>query len=580
MNKNLQNHLYVALYSLVVTCLNTVAKAQVPSDLMHNCNQWKITYPTGAEDKTLCNEPNNEFFYVSDSGDAIIFYAPIRSDNGTTPNSSNIRSELRERVVDGSADIYWTTEGKHVVYVKQAITHLPINKPHLVATQIHGNKDDGIDDAMVLRLEGNHLFLSFNGGVLRSDITIKTDYVLGTMHEVIFVVNDGKHYCYYSENGNLWNAYTNGNAASYLIKDGNKDYVLDLNYDESYFKIGNYTQSNADKEGADTDNPANYGEVWVYDFFVQHTAGNVSGVALTPKKLDIVAGKTIQISASVIPSNAENQKVSYFSSNSNIVTVSTSGLLTGISAGNAVITVTTDEGEFTDSCVVSVVPEAFGPNLALNKAISGTGTHDGNNVITNLVDGLASTRWSVAGFPQTVTIDLGAVYTVGRTEVITYKDRDYQYTVSISNTEKGTFNELVDRSNNATPGSAESPIIDLFDAVEGRFVKIEITGAETYTGTWLSLSEFRIFGVPSLGVSSFETDNVLQVWPNPASETVYFSNAELVEKIEIYDATGKLVAKIIPESNTIDISKLDAGLYVFKFLGKDKALSKRLVKRY
>ncbi|MDC7222580.1 MAG: discoidin domain-containing protein, partial [Spirochaetales bacterium] len=212
-----------------------------PSDLMENYNQWKITYPDGTEDKTLYQE-SNEYFYVNDEGDGIVFYAPISEDNGTTPNSDNIRCELREREEDGSSDIYWTTDGTHRVYSKQAITHLPIVKDELVATQIHGNKDDGIDDALVLRLEGSHLFLCFNGGDLRDDITIKTDYELGTVHEILFEVIDGVHYVYYSEDGNLQTAYAAGEADEYLVKDGDNDYVMYIDYDEAYFKVGNYTQ--------------------------------------------------------------------------------------------------------------------------------------------------------------------------------------------------------------------------------------------------------------------------------------------------------------------------------------------------
>ena len=243
--------------------------ADYPSDLMRNYEQWKITYPDGDEVKNLYQE-ENEYFYVNEDQNGIVFFAPVRSDNGTTTNSSYIRSELRERTEDGGSDIYWTTEGTHVAYVKQAITHLPIVKPHLVATQIHGNKDDGIDDAMVLRLEEEHLFLSFNGGKLHDDVTVKTNYSLGTVHEVIFEVIDGKHYVYYSEDGDLNTAYTSGNADQYLVKDGSNDYVMDLDYDQSYFKVGNYTQSNADKEGDYTDDEDNYGEVVVYDFWVDH----------------------------------------------------------------------------------------------------------------------------------------------------------------------------------------------------------------------------------------------------------------------------------------------------------------------
>ncbi len=244
--------------------------ANIPSDLMDNCEQWKITYPDGSEDKTLCGENNNEYFFVNNSKNGIVFRAPIRNNNGTTPNSSYIRSELRERTPDGKSDVYWDTNGTNVIYVKQAITNLPIVKDHLVATQIHGDKSAGIDDAMVLRLEGSKLFLSFNGGKLRSNLTIKNNYSLGKVHEVIFEVKNGKHYCYYSEDGNLKNAYANGNASSYLVKDGGSSVVMDKDYDQAYFKIGNYTQSNAEREGGNTGNPNNYGEVVVYDFYVKH----------------------------------------------------------------------------------------------------------------------------------------------------------------------------------------------------------------------------------------------------------------------------------------------------------------------
>ncbi|WP_305070344.1 MULTISPECIES: carbohydrate-binding protein [unclassified Flagellimonas] len=245
--------------------------ASIPSDLMPNCNQWKITYPDGSEDKTLCGEGNNEYFFVNGSGNGIVFRAPIRTNNGTTPNSDYVRSEFRERKEDGSSDIYWNTNGKHFIYVKQAITHLPIVKDHLVATQIHGNKAEGIDDAMVLRLEGDHLFLSFNGEVLRSDLTIKRGYSLGTVHEVIFEVINGRHYCYYSEDGNLKSAYNSGSASSYLVKDGGSSVLMDIDYGDAYFKIGNYTQSNANREGSSANDPDNYGEVVVYDYDLDHT---------------------------------------------------------------------------------------------------------------------------------------------------------------------------------------------------------------------------------------------------------------------------------------------------------------------
>ncbi|AWB66140.1 translation initiation factor SUI1 [Saccharobesus litoralis] len=272
---NWMNITEVKLYGSEAECNPCGPIAEYPSDLMDNYNQWKITYPIADSDgdpveiKQLY-QVTSEYFYVNETGDGIVFYAPINDDNAPTENSTYIRSELRERTADGSSDIYWTTSGKHVVYAKQAITHLPIVKDHIVATQIHGNKSEGIDDALVLRLEGSHLFLSFNGGQLRDDLTIKTNYSLGTVHEIMFEVINGKHYVYYSEDGNLNSAYAAGNADQYLVKDGSNDYVMDRSYGDAYFKIGNYTQSNSDKEGSYTNHPDNYGEVVVYDFWVDH----------------------------------------------------------------------------------------------------------------------------------------------------------------------------------------------------------------------------------------------------------------------------------------------------------------------
>ncbi|WP_284041173.1 polysaccharide lyase family 7 protein [Polaribacter sp. Z022] len=547
---------------------------------MSNCNQWKITYPNGSEVKTLCTEPSNEYFYVNNTGNAIVFRAPVRSDNGTTPNSSYIRSELRERETDGSKDIYWTTEGKHMVYVKQAITHLPINKSHLVATQIHGNKDDGIDDSMVLRLEDSHLFLSFNGGKLREDLTIKTNYILGTKHEVIFVVEDGKHYCYYSEDDNLLAAYNSGNADAYLVKDGENDFVMDLNYDETYFKIGNYTQSNAEKEGDDTDDPNNYGEVLVYDFSVVHDEVAVSGVSLSPSTVNLTQSSAYQLSAIVTPSNATNKGVTYSSSNTSVATVNETGVVTPISVGEAIITVTTKEGSFTDTSVITVIEDASGPNLALNKSITGTGTHHSDNAVENLVDGLTSTRWSVSGFPQSAIIDLGKKYPVERTEVVCYSDRAYKYSISISDTENGTYTEIVDRSNNTTEGTEASPIVDVFSGVEGQFIKITVTGAEGYTGSWVSLLELRVFEASTLNIeSNILNNNTISLWPNPVKENLKISNIQDFNTLKIYDQLGKLIVSKSLKDENIDVSNLKSGLYIFSFSSGLGTVNKRVLKK-
>lgn len=560
----------------VITVEEDTQSSLIPADLMRNCDQWKITYPTGGEVKQLCVENNNEFFYVNDNEDAIVFTAPIRSDNGTTTNSTYIRSELRERTEDGSADIYWTTTGRHVLYVEQAITHLPIVKPHLVATQIHGNKADGIDDSMVLRLEEGHLFLSFNGAKLRSDVTIKTDYVLGTKHEVIFEVINGKHYCYYSEDGNLLNAYQNGDPSVYYVKDEGSEVLMDLDYDQTYFKVGNYTQSNPEKEGSETDNPENYGEVLVYDFLVEHGFNGpiaVTGVELAPSNATIAVGSTISLEMTINPIGATDQEVNYSSSNSTIASVNSNGVVSGVSKGVVTITVSTNDGDFKDYTEITVqeVPQGL-ENIALNKSVTATATPEVDNPATALVDGNTSTRISAMGMPQTITIDLGANFDITYSELVFHNDRAYQYTMAVATSENGPYTEVVDRSLNTTQGTIGNPLTDYFIAT-GRYVQLTVTGADVYDGEWVSISEFRVFGEEALITSSTEEYEVqLSVYPIPASDVLNYNigNVEGAQSIELYDLSGRLILskELTQQKGNIDVSELSKGMYLVKIEGE------------
>ncbi|MEW5816013.1 MAG: Ig-like domain-containing protein [Spirochaetota bacterium] len=65
-------------------------------------------------------------------------------------------------------------------------------------------------------------------------------------------------------------------------------------------------------------------------------------------------GSTRQLTATVSPANATNPAVTWASSDIAKATVSTSGLVTGVTAGTAAITVTTVDGGFTATCAVTV----------------------------------------------------------------------------------------------------------------------------------------------------------------------------------------------------------------------------------
>ncbi len=114
----------------------------------------------------------------------------------------------------------------------------------------------------------------------------------------------------------------------------------------------------------------------------------VSGVVLSPNGLSLIEGKTGQLTAIVSPTYATDQGISYATSNPSVATVNSVGLVSAVSEGTATITVTTDDGSFTDSIeilVSSVNPVVldvneesveFSPNPAISLVnISGTGDY-------------------------------------------------------------------------------------------------------------------------------------------------------------------------------------------------------------
>lgn len=80
----------------------------------------------------------------------------------------------------------------------------------------------------------------------------------------------------------------------------------------------------------------------------------VTGVTLDKTTASIAVGATTQLTATVAPANATNKAVTYSSSDATKATVTNAGLVTGVAAGEATITVKTTDGNKTATCVVTV----------------------------------------------------------------------------------------------------------------------------------------------------------------------------------------------------------------------------------
>ena len=80
----------------------------------------------------------------------------------------------------------------------------------------------------------------------------------------------------------------------------------------------------------------------------------VTGVTMSPTTGSVAIGETLALTATVAPEDATNKAVTWTSSDESVAIVSDEGVVTGVAAGNAVITVTTTDGGFTATCSLEV----------------------------------------------------------------------------------------------------------------------------------------------------------------------------------------------------------------------------------
>ncbi|MFH7016380.1 Ig-like domain-containing protein [Flavobacterium sp. FlaQc-47] len=84
----------------------------------------------------------------------------------------------------------------------------------------------------------------------------------------------------------------------------------------------------------------------------------VASVSVSPNTASLYAGNTQQLSATIAPANATNKTVTWSSNNTAIATVNSSGLVTAVSAGTAIITAKTQDGNKTATATITVNPNS------------------------------------------------------------------------------------------------------------------------------------------------------------------------------------------------------------------------------
>ncbi|MFC0603321.1 chondroitinase-B domain-containing protein [Winogradskyella pulchriflava] len=314
----------------------------------------------------------------------------------------------------------------------------------------------------------------------------------------------------------------------------------------------------------------------------------VTGVSVSPENAILGVNDTQQLTATILPSNATNIQVTWLSDDDGIATVDTNGLVTATGEGTATITVTTDDGSFTDTASIEVLPPLSAPdcvmdtNLSLNATVVSYSDQQSTNPAANVIDGDTDNRWSAETFPQNMVIDLGDSYYVGGINLYPYQSRDYQYLVEGSQSSPtGGYITLVDRQANT---SSATVISDSFSYQTVRYIRLTVTGAATYTGPWCSIADMEVVCAgANLSIPEHSLEAQIRIFPNPFKNelnldvpTGLTSN---ISGFRLLDSMGKTLMET--EGTSLKLrNPLSNGLYFLQVLDNNSKvmLTKKVMK--
>ena len=144
---------------------------------------------------------------------------------------------------------------------------------------------------------------------------------------------------------------------------------------------------------------------------------SVTGVSLDKITLELFTDGSETLTATVEPGNATNKALTWSTSDNTVATVDENGKVTAVGAGEATITVTTEDGRKTATCIVTVTVPVTG--VKLNKETLELFT-DGSETLTATVEpGNATNKaltWSTSDNTVATVDENGTVTAVGAGE--------------------------------------------------------------------------------------------------------------------------------------------------------------------
>jgi lysophospholipase L1-like esterase len=308
-------------------------------------------------------------------------------------------------------------------------------------------------------------------------------------------------------------------------------------------------------------NSANETRIVSRELTVTANSVAVSGIILNPSTATVAAGATTQLTATISPSNATNKQVNWISNNPAVASVNSTGLVSGVSAGTAIITATTVDGGFTATCSVTVTA---GTQQSINVRARGL---RGNEMIELRVANVLIASWRLSKSLQ----DYAVTANNGQVSVHFINDasgRDVQVDyVRINSVIYQSEDQLVNTGfyqNGACGGSYSE--------------WLNCNGYINYSTTSSASATIASQSSPLTEILADE----IKIYPNPSKGGKFFislpeTQGQLI--IQILDNEGHILYQKSVEGNKkVEIeNNLGAGLYLIKVRSDKFNITKKVV---
>ncbi|GHT23856.1 hypothetical protein AGMMS4957_15990 [Bacteroidia bacterium] len=296
----------------------------------------------------------------------------------------------------------------------------------------------------------------------------------------------------------------------------------------------------------------------------------VTDITLDKTTVSLLVGATEQLTATVLPENAENKDVSWSSLDESVATVDNTGLVRAIATGSTIITATTTNGDQPATCTVIVQDIVEGEPAGAN----GQGSINFTLTIPSNVL-----------FEGSFDIELPAGLTLDETQTALNADLASLYKLNITNKGNGKWTlSIAPNSQLSSPAnSGLRSVRSASEMVARKLLDIVYTVAEgTTDGAYEAKITDLVFNFADETVIAMDNAIVpikvdhtytsptgngnvavdeLQIYPNPTSDVVYIKNANGAE-VKVYNLNGRLLHHT--RESRVDLSGAPAGIYLLQ----------------